>query len=394
MNRRTIALLAMLLIALTATPALAEIEDPGTHDEAYLYYPEYEPNMLRFTSGDFSVYLGARIQVHAAAWAGDDSLISNGDLAQNAGFRLRRSRLYLGGQFTKMVSFVLAAELYDQAKSGGPLLDAYIDVTPCPYFGATIGLTTFPFSYGQMVSSGALAHLDRARVSDALAPERQLGLVLHTEPWDDKLTISLGAFNALQRSRETFFGFEGVGSAEQGNLFDGTLSYVARVDVTPFGKLGRDVADLAQSGDPRLGVGGAFFYNPGDTNTLFGWSAYLHAKWMGVHLLAEYIGNQDEPTEDPSTDSPLNATTKRQGVSAEVGYVILRELLGVSVRIEWFDGNQDIDDEQDQLLVTGTVSYYAIRNMLKVQLEYTHREELHGASLENDAVLAGVQLSF
>ena len=67
---------------------------------------------------------------------------------------------------------------------------------------------------------------------------------------------------------------------------------------------------------------------------------------------------------------------------------------GLAVRVEWLDGNTDFDDEHDGLIVTGTATVYAVRNLLKVQVEYTHREELHGPSVDNDAALAGVQLTF
>jgi len=388
----------LLLVLLGAGPAAADEAAAGASagDEArpaYRYYPEYEPHLLTWERGDFQAYLGARIQAHAAMWTGDDALLSNGDLLERPGFRLRRSRIYVGGQFIEGVSFAVAAELFDQEKSDGPLLDAYIDYTPLPEIGATIGVTHFPFAKGELLSSGVLAHLDRPRVSEALAPGRQMGLVLHSQLWDERITLYAGVFNGLQRSEFLHQGYEGVGIS-LGNRFEGA-AYVVRADFEPFGPLGDDVADVTHSPDFLLGLGGAFFYNDGSTVQTMGWAASLQAKWMGLHLLAEYIGDSAEPTAEPaSTDGTLRAQTDRMGVYGELGYVILPELLGLSLRCEWLDGNTEFDDEQDEVILTATATVYIVRNMLKAQIEYTHREELHGQSVDNDAVLAGVQLNF
>ena len=44
--------------------------------------------------------------------------------------------------------------------------------------------------------------------------------------------------------------------------------------------------------------------------------------------------------------------------------------------------------------IAATASWYALRDYVKLQLEYRHRMELHGPNLANDAVIAGVQISF
>jgi hypothetical protein len=387
------------LLLLTAPPASADEVAPvgaalgDAAREPYRYYPEYDPQMLKWERGDFEAYLGIRIQAHAAMWTGDDALLSNGDLLERPGFRMRRSRIYVGGQFIEGLHFAIAAELFDQEKTDGPLLDAYIDYTPFPWIGAAIGVMHFPFAKGELLSSGTLAHLDRPRVSEALAPGRQMGLLLHSQLWDQRITLYAGVFNGLQRSEFLHQGYEGVGIS-LGNRFEGA-AWVGRVEFEPLGPLGAAVADVTHSKDFLLGLGGAFFYNDGSTVQTMGWSAYLQAKWMGLHLLAEYIGDTAEPTARPaSTDGTLRAKTDRMGVYGELGYVILPELLGLSVRCEWLDGNTDFDDQQDEVIITATGTVYIVRNLLKAQIEYTHREELHGPSVDNDAVLAGVQLTF
>ena len=385
----TLSLLGCLALG---TPARAGLAGSSDEEAGYLYYPEYRKGMLRWSSGEFSAFFGARLQIHAAGWVGGDALLTNGDLMERPGFRLRRSRLYFGGQFVDGVSFLLSAEFFDREKTGGPLLDAYIDATPWPWIGATLGVMYFPFAKTAMVSSGSLPHLDRARVAEALSPGREMGLLLHAHPWVDHLTIYAGVFNGLRRSEFPHMGYEGVG-VSFGNRFEGA-AYVVRMELEPLGPVGPGVADLTHSEDFRFGLGGAFFYDDGRTLSTMGWSAYLHMRWMGAHVLAEYIGDRAEPAAEPTTEAPISAVTRRMGVVGEVGYVILPELLGLALRVEWLDLDTDFDDHHDEVIITATATVYAVRDLLKLQVEYTHREELHGDGVDNDAVLAGVQLSF
>ncbi len=362
------------------------------HHAGGRFFPDYHPGMLTIERGELQVSLRAQMQIHAAFYTGDDTLISNGDLLEQPGFRLRRPRIYLGGQFIEGVRFGIGIELFDQERTDGPLLDAFIDYQPWSFIGATVGVMKTPLSYGRLQASSRLAHLDRALVQRALAPDRQLGFVLRGMPWGDKVTIEAGVFNGMQRSAYPYQGYEGIGIS-LGNRFGGA-TFVGRVEIEPLGDLGAGTADVTHSRAPRVGFGGGYMYDTGGSTDTMIWSAYLHAKWMGFHILGEYIGDHTAPRKEPTTTATISTTMERMGLYGEVGYMILPELLGLAVRVEWLDLNTRIDDEQDVLAVTATATVYAVRDMLKFQLEYTHREELHGASLANDSVLAGMQLVF
>ena len=45
-------------------------------------------------------------------------------------------------------------------------------------------------------------------------------------------------------------------------------------------------------------------------------------------------------------------------------------------------------------IIAATLAHYAFGHHLKTLVEYQKRLELHGASMANDAVIAGVQLAF
>ncbi|MEJ7728407.1 MAG: hypothetical protein WKG00_04250, partial [Polyangiaceae bacterium] len=79
------------------------------------------------------------------------------------------------------------------------------------------------------------------------------------------------------------------------------------------------------------------------------------------------------------------------GVVGEAGFMVVRRRLGISARV---DPNQDTDDEGDNFVFTGGVSFRPLGNEnIKVGAEYTHREELFGLALDNDALTLGLQLA-
>ena len=78
----------------------------------------------------------------------------------------------------------------------------------------------------------------------------------------------------------------------------------------------------------------------------------------------------------------------------QLGYVILPELLGLGFRVEWLDLNMDMQDNYDELVFSGVVNFYAVRHLLKTQIGYQHRMELHGQARDNDALYVQAQLWF
>jgi hypothetical protein len=80
-------------------------------------------------------------------------------------------------------------------------------------------------------------------------------------------------------------------------------------------------------------------------------------------------------------------------VVGEVGYVILASQLGVTARVEWIDDNTELDNNGDELIITGGLQYYFRRHHVKAGLEFTHRTELEGISLDNDSLILSLQLA-
>ena len=169
---------------------------------------------------------------------------------------------------------------------------------------------------------------------------------------------------------------------------------VHRIDFMPLGCVSKGIADPKHSKSFKIAVGGGGFYNDGSTITTMGYSAYLHAKMMGVHLFAEFAQDKAEPTDTPTTPSTMTAALERRVMNASLGYVFMKNLMGIAVRYELLDDNLDKETQGDEWQLAATLTWYMVGDYLKAQLEYTHREELHGLSLDNDSVLGGVQLLF
>ncbi|MBM4373403.1 MAG: hypothetical protein FJ098_17230, partial [Deltaproteobacteria bacterium] len=263
MNRSLTVLLLVCLLTVAA-PSL-RADDAALPDLDAASEPSIrtlEDGIISFERGAFDVALHARVQGWAG-WVGDDANLDKADRMQEPGFRLRRARLGLDGHFLESVAFELELNLFDDERGGGPLYEAWVDWTPIRYIGATMGVMRFPFLVSDTVSSALLPHLDRPLGTFAMSPANAMGLLLHSTPWEDRLTIQAGVYNGLRRNEHFWKGYEGVG-VTLGNRFE-ELAFVGRLDLAPLGKLSRGLADPDHTQGVRFALGGGGFYNMGET---------------------------------------------------------------------------------------------------------------------------------
>ena len=127
-------------------------------------------------------------------------------------------------------------------------------------------------------------------------------------------------------------------------------------------------------------------HNEGATTRTTAWTADLVLKVAGLHVVAEYIADTSEPVVRPTTPQTIPAQADRFGFVLETGYMILPAQLGVSTRFELFDDDEAVENNGDQIVVTGGLQYYWHRHHFKASLDYVHREELHGPSRDNDTL--------
>jgi hypothetical protein len=340
------------------------------------------PPALQLDAGSLTVTFSGRAQLQLAVLAGEDALLSDGDLAEEAGFRLRRARLGMTAEYDKSVSIGVEVDLLES--QGSALHEAYIGWEN-PWALAYGGLVKAPLSRSALTSSDRLQMAERAIGIRGIAPVYQLGVLAGGRFWDQRIRILTGAFNGMQRE-STFAGGYSRINPSLGNRFGG-VAFAARLDIEPLGLLGPGIADLSHSETPRVGIGGGLLINRGKSIHGMAYSGDLAFKWMGVSLLAEFIQDASEPADEPTQPSTLAAKTKRRVIVGQLGYAAIKDVLDISARVERVDENMDIEDEGDFMAIAGAASLYLAEGHLKVQLFYQHRREQHGKQRKNDALL-------
>jgi hypothetical protein len=269
--------------------------------------------------------LGLQLQATADVW-GDPSAPGTG----TNGFNVARARVKVRGDVGRGVSYTLQTEL----TSGVSVLDARIRYRAAPALFVDGGLYKAPFSAEFLRSSGALDYIERARVVNRLAPNRQIGAMVGGRAGD--FSYRLGAFN-------------GNGRTLTGND-DAAMLYVARAAYRP--ALGVETA--------RIGANVAYSDRDTDGFTgrrlLVGVDARLKAgRWL---VSTERI--------DGFFDPAAGAAFDRGGMHVTAGYDVVPDRHQVLLR--WDTVTADFaDDRTDWAL-----GYTATVNEI-VRLQATYR---------------------
>lgn len=365
-------LVASLLLALV--PSIAHADDNDAAD------------LVVLDGGFAQVTLMGLLQLEAVPYLGDDGLIVNGDPADAQGFSLRRARFGVRGYAWGDTEFELSM---DASSEGMRLLDAWVAWRPITGLGFVVGAREVPFSRYALMRSSESALSDRPLGVRALAPFRQVGATIEGDVGNGIARYWLGVYNGLERRTSFGLGYEEA-TALDGNRFT-RLAYAARAEVAPLGPVGDGMPDFERGG-LRLGVGGSIYYDDGKSIETLGWEVDAIMKIAGFNLALEWLNDSAEPTSQPTTDATIPGAIDRSALAAEAGYLFCGNKLGVAARVELLDDNADLDNAGDQIVVSGGFQYYLHRQHMKALIELTHREELDGPSLDNDALLIQVQL--
>jgi phosphate-selective porin len=76
------------------------------------------------------------------------------------------------------------------------------------------------------------------------------------------------------------------------------------------------------------------------------------------------------------------------------GQVDMTDTFQIAVRYDEFDPNVDVDNSLDSRWYTLGTNWFVHGQNIKCQLNYTHREEVHGGQINNDIVITHFQVLF
>lgn len=313
-------------------------------------------------------------------------------------FEIRRARLLLRGHaLTPDLSYYIQLGFSNQDTEPDlrlPLRDAYATYSGLRDLNVRVGQQKVPFNPQRVTSSSALQLVDRSIVQNELNLDRDVGVQVFSQDLfglGGVLGYALGVFGGDGRNR----------------LSDaGGLLFVARVQLTPFGRFDDLVeADLARSPDPRLAIGAAVAHN---SNTIRERSTFggtyasrervdqlhlgtdLHFKWRGFSLRSEALLREADDDVLVGTVGGATVTDRTRsawGYFAQAGYLVTDE---VEVVARWGElrplGRSAVQLQRE---TGGGVNWYVHGHDLKLQADYFY---LWSARLADGDHQARVQL--
>jgi phosphate-selective porin OprO/OprP len=182
---------------------------------------------LRSADGAFQLRLRGLLQTDGRWFYGDDERPLADTLV------VRRARPILEGTLWKIVDFRL---MPDFGGGGSTLQDGYLDLRFSPAVRLRAGKAKVPVGLEALLEDANLPFVERGFPS-ALAPVRDVGVQIHGDPLDGRLSYAAGLFN----------GSVDGGSGDGDNADD--KDYAARILVRPFQR---------PAGDPPAPFGLAF----------------------------------------------------------------------------------------------------------------------------------------
>ena len=253
------------------------------------------------------------------------------------GFALNTVRLRLRGAAYRVGFFVQT----DFTRSPA-LLDAQLDLPVTPNATIVAGLFKAPFSRGELTSSMRLPFLERARVVNALAPSRQIGISLEADLVPERLQFIGGVFNGNGRR----FGL----NDNDALLYAGRLAGIVPLEDGEL-QIGTNATYSQDANLPLSPVAASF----SGRRFLFGIDALLQwQQWLvGGELITAAL--------DPTGQSSFYPT----GYYTTVGYTF-QEQHQLLLRVDAFD--RDRGPEVDEQLILGYNFFWT--DALKLQANY------------------------
>jgi len=338
-----------------------------------LVQDDLDTTMEVFKRGPFSLSIGGLLQLQAAVFVGDEAMQAQHDPADTEGFRIRRARFGFGGSLHNHWKYYLAVDMRDAVVGGNEVLDAKIAWTRFAFAQVSLGVDKVPFSFFNLQSSSRLELIERPITVQMITPDRRVGATV------------LGEFYNLQYAVGLYNGSDGV---IQGNTMAG-IAAAAQVQYHIFGKPEEFVP-----GPFRLSLGGGFMYNDGAAVDAVRASGHLDMRIFRIRLQGEFLWESTTTDQDPAVQPTQAGDVKRWGAVGELTVFLWQEYIQMAIRYEYLNDNNVYSTMGSQQIFSGGLNGYLFKHKLKLQLNYTHRQEIDGISIDNDIAFAMIQAMF
>jgi phosphate-selective porin OprO/OprP len=314
-------------------------------------------------------------------------------------FRIRRARINVAGDFAEQFDFKLEGEFAQSdvgltiRDSTGKTLgssstrtafggtDLFINWHRFPEFNIKVGQYKAPFGLEQLTSDTKLYSLERAQVTSALTPERQIGVQI----WGKLLT------NILPEQKDLLTYYAGIFNGNGRNISvndNNEYMYAGRLELQAFkGKL------FEQDGWLKFGVNGlsslddagtvlspvgTLRVNPDGSLASFTAPSAAEREGYGVDasfhlarfdLIAEYLSERYEGRMVNGVPAGFNDFTA-EGYYVAAGYFLVPQKLQLFAKYESFNPGQVLDD--NIMSATGGLNYYIHGDDIKIMAHYIH----------------------
>ena len=314
-------------------------------------------------------------------------------------FRLRRARINVTGDFAEQFDFKLEGdfEINDGGltvrdsrgntlasntnRVGFAATDVFINWHALPEANIKIGQYKAPFGLEQLTPDTKLFTIERSQVSEALTPERQIGVQVWGKPLTgffpaqkDLFTYSAGIFNGSGRNTTTNDNNEYMYVVRaESQLYAGK---VAGLDTSV--KVGTDYfysrddkgTNISQTGNLKEGVDGSlsgFVLPSADERQAYGIDGSLHVG--PFDLIGEYLDERVR-TRTVAGVGPAFSPFNPHGYYITGSYFVIPKKLQLVAKWESFDPAQAVHDNLHSM--TGGVNYYIHGDDIKLMADYIH----------------------
>ncbi|MDQ6808927.1 MAG: porin [Verrucomicrobiota bacterium] len=314
-------------------------------------------------------------------------------------FRLRRARISVSGEFADQFEFKLEGgfetndtTLNVRDASGRSLVnntnrtsfgatDVWVNWHAIPEMNLKLGQFKAPFGLEQLSPDAKLLTIERSQVTEALTPERQIGLQVWGKPFasawpeqKDLLTYSAGIFNGSGRNTTTNDNNEYmyVGRLEA-QLFSGRLAgqdAAVKLGGNYFTSRDERGVNISQTGNLLVTTDGslsAFVLPSGDQRNAFGVDGSLH--FGPFDLVGEYLNERVRPRSIAGV-GPAFSRFNADGYYLTGAYYLVPKKLQLVAKWESFNPGQVANDDLQS--ISGGLNYYIHGDDVKLMADYLH----------------------